>query len=120
MTAGEGFSKKERLLKSTDFRNIYENGRKVSVGGAAVCFMANSCGHNRLGFSISSRNFKQAVERNRIRRLFREAYRRNKSGMSAGFDLVIIVKRGLSKKTPYKEAHSMFGEMIKKAGLNVS
>jgi RNase P protein component len=40
--------------------------------------------------------------------------------MSAGFDLVIIVKRGFSKKTPYKEAHSMFGEMIKKAGLNVS
>lgn len=117
MTAGVGFSKKERLLKSKDFRNVYTKGRKSSVGGTAVCCLENAFGYNRLGFSISSRNFKLASARNKIRRLFREAYRRNKSELKSGFDLVLIVKRGFDKNSPYKDAESIFKELIKKAGL---
>jgi len=117
MTAGEGFSKKERLLKSKDFRNTYTKGRKVSVGGAAICWIENSLGHNRLGFSISSRNFKLAAARNRIRRLFREVYRRNKAELRSGFDLVLVVKRGFDKNSPLVEAERLFKELIKKAEL---
>ncbi|MCX5679246.1 MAG: ribonuclease P protein component [Candidatus Omnitrophica bacterium] len=117
MTAGEGFSKKERLLKSKDFRVVYEKGRKVSVGGSAICYLENVLGHNRLGFSISSRNFKLASARNRIRRLFREVYRRNKAEVRSGFDLVLVVKRGLDKNSPHREVESLFKALIKKAGL---
>jgi len=117
MTVGVGFSKKERLLKSKDFRNVYAKGRKVSVGGTAVCWLENSLGHNRLGFSISSRNFKLAAARNRIRRLFKEVYRRNKEELRRGFDLVLVVKRGFDKRSPYKEAEGLFKELVKKAGL---
>ena len=117
MTAGEGFSKKERLLKSKDFRKIYTKGRKVSVGGAAVCCLENSLGHNRLGFSVSSRNFKLAAARNKIRRLFKEVYRRNKGGLRSGFDLILVVKRGFDKNSPFKDAESLFKELVKKAGL---
>jgi len=81
MTPGVGFSKKERLLKSKDFRNAYAKGRKVSVGGTAICCVENALGYNRLGFSVSSRNFKRSGARNRIRRLFREVYRRSKMGL---------------------------------------
>lgn len=118
MTAGEGFSKKERLLKSKDFSKIYTKGRKVSVEGAAVCSLANSLEHNRLGFSVSSRNFKLASARNKIRRLFKEAYRRNKGSVRHGFDLILVVKRGFDKNSPYKDAESLFKELIKKAGLD--
>jgi ribonuclease P protein component len=114
MTAGEGFSKKERLLKSKDFRVVYTKGRKVSVGGAAICYLENALGHNRLGFSISSRNFKLAAARNRIRRLFREVYRRNKRELRSGFDLVLVVKRGFDKNSPLVEAERLFKELIKK------
>ena len=117
MTAGEGFSKKERLLKSKDFRNVYTKGRKISVGGAVICYLENSLGYNRLGFSVSSRNFKLASARNRIRRLFREAYRRNKAALRFGFDLVLVVKRGFDKNSPYVEAERLFKELVKKAGL---
>ena len=118
MTAGEGFSKKERLLKSKDFRVVYAKGRKFSVGGAAICCLENSLGHSRLGFSVSSRNFKLASARNRIRRLFKEAYRRGKCNLRPGFDLVLIVKRGFDKNSPYAEAERVFKELVKKAGLS--
>jgi len=117
MTAGFGFSKKERLLKSREFRNIYAKGRKVSVGGTAICYLENTLGHNRLGFSISSRNFKLAAARNRIRRLFREVYRRRKTELRPGFDLILVVKRGFDKNSPHAEAERMFKELVKKAGL---
>ena len=117
MTMGVGFSKKERLLKSKDFRIIYTKGRKASVGGAAICWLENALGYNRLGFSISSRNFKLAAARNRIRRLFREVYRRNKTILRSGFDLVLIVKRGFNKNSPLMDAERLFKELIKKAGL---
>ena len=117
MTAGEGFSKKERLLKSKDFRSVYTKGRKISVGGAAICYLENALGYNRLGFSVSSRNFKLASARNRIRRIFREVYRRNKAELRSGFDLVLVVKRGFDKNSPYVEAERLFKELVKKAGL---
>ena len=36
-------------------------------------------GSLQAGFSVSSRNFKKAVHRNRIKRLLRESYRKQKS-----------------------------------------
>lgn len=117
MTAGAGFSKKERLLKSKDFRNVYTKGCKVSVGGTAICWLENALGHNRLGFSISSRSFKLAAARNRIRRLFREVYRLKKTELRPGFDLVLVVKRGFNKSSHYTEAEGLFEELIKRAGL---
>ena len=94
-----------------------ENARIFSAGGAAVCYVENALGRNRLGFSVSSRNFKLACARNKIRRLFREAFRRNKSGLRPGFDLVLVVKRGFNKSSPYVEAERVFKELVKKAEL---
>lgn len=37
---------------------------------------------NQAGFSVPKRNFKRAVDRNRIKRQIREAYRLNKSILS--------------------------------------
>jgi len=118
LVPGRGkFGKHERIIKTKDFRTVYEKGRKYISGGAAIVVLGNSLGHNRLGFSISKRNFKHAVTRNRIRRLFREVYRKYKLDLRPGFDMVLIIKRGFDKRSPLKEAEKIFFELVKRQGL---
>jgi ribonuclease P protein component len=113
----EKFGKHERLIKTKDFRKVYEKGHKVFSGSAAIMILKNGLGHNRLGFSISKRNFKHAVTRNRIRRLFREVYRKSKKDLRTGFDLVLIIKKGFDKRSPLKGAEAVFLELAKRQGL---
>jgi ribonuclease P protein component len=43
----------------------------------------------RLGLSVSKRALKRAVERNRVRRLLREAFRLECAALPAGFDVIL-------------------------------
>ena len=44
----------------------------------------------RLGISIGKKKVKRAVDRNRIKRLVREAFRLEKAHIPAGVDFVIV------------------------------
>ena len=111
------FSKKEHILKSKDFRAIYRRGRSFKRGGFILSVMQNGLAYNRLGFSISSANVKRAYIRNRIRRIFREIYRKNRPLLKTAFDVVIIVKKNPGKKFLYKEASSIFLTLAKEARI---
>ena len=123
MISDEQLRKKERLLKSKDFRLVYKKGRAFygpdgKKARFALCSAPNGLGNSRIGFSISAKNIKLATRRNRIRRLFREVFRRNKKGLRAGFDIVIIVKKAPERaQVSYKEIEGIFLKLIKEAGI---
>jgi ribonuclease P protein component len=52
--------------------------------------MRNGLSHNRIGFTLA-RKFGTAPERNRAKRLGREAYRLLRPRLAGGFDLVLLV-----------------------------
>jgi ribonuclease P protein component len=83
------FRPHEHLRRPTDFRRVYERRRSVSDGWLIVYACENGLPHVRLGLSVS-RKMGQATHRNRLRRLYREAFRLTRSEMPVGLDLVLI------------------------------
>lgn len=59
----------------------------------------NGLPHSRLGIT-TTRRLGKAVQRNRARRLVREAYRTHRGALPPGFDLIFVVRRGLLRRSP--------------------
>jgi ribonuclease P protein component len=87
------FQKHEHLRRPQDFRRVYDFRRSVSDGSIIVYAAPNDLPHLRIGLSVS-RKVGQAVYRNRLRRLYREAFRLTRHEMPVGLDLVIIPRGG--------------------------
>jgi ribonuclease P protein component len=91
------FSKKKRLVSSKQFEAVLA--RKVRVAnGLLVLYVAeNDCGYPRLGVSVG-KSCGGAVERNRLKRLLREAFRQSQDCIPRGFDYLLMISPQLSKK----------------------
>lgn len=88
-----GLPKAERLLKPSEFSLVFKEGRRVSYDGLGLCFLANKLKINRIGISIPPTIYRHSTKRNRIKRLIKEAYRKNKDYFKKGFDLVFVTRR---------------------------
>jgi ribonuclease P protein component len=92
-TRPNAFRKAEHLRRPSDFRRVYDRRRSVSDSWLIVYACENGLPHLRLGLSVS-RKYGNAVRRNRLRRLYREAFRLTRAQMPVGLDLVLIPRRG--------------------------
>jgi ribonuclease P protein component len=88
---GHPYPKTHRLCHRLSFVAVREKGRKESRGPVTVRALANQLGHCRLGMSIG-RHVGNAVRRNRIKRLLREAFRMLQHDFPAGHDILITVR----------------------------
>lgn len=79
----------EHIRLGSEFRRVYDRKRSVSDQRLIVYACENGREYNRLGLSVS-RKVGGAVVRNRLRRLYREAFRLTKSTLPVGLDLVMI------------------------------
>ena len=86
------FRPHEHLRRTRDFRRVYDRRRSVSDAWLIVYACENDLPHLRLGLSVS-RKVGPAVYRNRLRRLYREAFRLTRHEMPVGLDLVLIPRR---------------------------
>ena len=73
-----------------EIREVFEKGKRIGCQGAKLFVLRNRLPHNRICFTFS-RGFGNAVERNRARRLGREAYRHIKPRLRCGYDLILLV-----------------------------
>lgn len=71
--------KEERLKSRKQIDSLFESGKKITVFPFRLMYQRQGDGFDlKAGFTVSSRNFPRAVDRNRIKRLTREAYRLQK------------------------------------------
>jgi len=112
--ASEQFPKTDRILKRDVFRSVYEKGRKFQARHFTAFVLPVSGEQPRLGIT-ATRKIGNSVERNRARRLLREAFRRNKWLVPRGVDIVINVKRPLVGAA-YRDLEADFITFLQKAG----
>ena len=74
------FGKKEKLKSKKLFTQLFEDGKGISVYPLKLIYICieKKEAPIQTGVTVSKRNFKSAVKRNRIKRLLRESYRLNK------------------------------------------
>lgn len=113
------FGKKNRLIKTKDFRKVYRCGRSYKSDFIVLRLLSTATGTNRIGFSISARSIKRAFRRNRLKRLFREAYRRHKECFKTGFDMVLVMKRDTKDSFSLQDAEKMLLSLGRQSGILV-
>ena len=83
MVSPEGLPKYERICKENDIKSLFDQGVGVSVYPYRAIFLFHSNESRpvtvRLLVSVSKKRFHHAISRNRVKRLMREAWRRNKA-----------------------------------------
>lgn len=101
------FEKEERLARQSDFKAVLDRGSTVRLQGVRLLYHSKQEGASRLGIWVSKKDFKRAVERNRLKRWVREFFRKNKSRIRRS-DLIVQVN-----KNP--EAHGELDKILEKA-----
>ncbi|MFH4963851.1 ribonuclease P protein component [Gaetbulibacter sp. M235] len=76
------FNKKEKLKSKKLIDTLFSQGKSVSAFPLRLVYISTEFDDNvmfKTGVSVSKKHFKRAVDRNRIKRLMREAFRLHKT-----------------------------------------
>tara|TARA_R110001592_G_scaffold170819_9_gene408722 strand:- start:7997 stop:8374 length:378 start_codon:yes stop_codon:yes gene_type:complete len=119
------FSKKEKLKSKTLIEQLFTEGKSVSAYPLRLVYMPADLKDDALfktGVSVSKRNFKRAVDRNRIKRLMRESFRLHKhdyiNNMSVPYAFMILY---IGKEKPsFDQVESKMTLLFEKFSSKVS
>ncbi|MGI6361622.1 MAG: ribonuclease P protein component [Bacillota bacterium] len=89
--------KENRLQKNRDFRIIYRYGKSHAYRGFVFYYRKNRRQKGfRIGFSISKKTGK-AVQRNLLKRRFKEACRKMADSFPLQYDYIFIIRKNADK-----------------------
>jgi ribonuclease P protein component len=113
-----GRAKRGRLTRSADFERVYRQGR--SHGNRYLVlyvFPRAGDGEARIGVSVS-RKVGGAVDRNRVKRLLREAFATSEVALPAAHDAVVVARpdaRELAEREGIEGMRTALDELVEKA-----
>jgi len=91
------FPKKKRLASNRQFKAVLDHGRRAGDGLLTLYLAPNQCGYPRLGVSVG-KSCGNAVVRNRLKRLLREAFRQSQDRIPPDHDYVLMISPVLSRR----------------------
>ncbi|MFP4225971.1 MAG: ribonuclease P protein component [Desulfobacterales bacterium] len=94
----EGFQPSDRLLRRAEFLSVSKSGKKLQDPYFILIYQTGRTDRPRLGVTVSKRVGK-AVTRNRLKRLIREFFRKNRFALETNWDINIIAKPAAASLT---------------------
>lgn len=91
------FGKRRRLLERADFLRCYNGGKRHHTPNFIFFVLPTQAETWRFGAAIS-RKVGGAVQRNRVKRLLREFFRRHQRDLPQGIDIVAVPKKSLDPR----------------------
>jgi ribonuclease P protein component len=110
------FRRPDRLLRSSDYRRVSKQGRRIASREFVVLITptaargslgpANGAFTRRIGITVS-RKVGNAVVRNRLKRSVREWFRRNRDALAGDIDMVVIARKPAAALDPNGVARAL-------------
>lgn len=108
-----------RLSESKGFKTVYNRGRSNVTDLIVVYVLPRPGGSRvRIGF-VAGKKVGRAVERNRAKRLMREAARLLLSRITGSFDVVIVARHAIIE-APFSSVSAHLEKILERAGLLVA
>lgn len=107
-----------RLRSKRDFEVARSRGRSWNNRLAVIVVHPNDLDHNRYGFA-TGKKIGGAVERNRAKRLFREAVRHDDPHLAQGHDIIFIARNSFRDDTSLDDVVAAVRNLTSRAGLRL-
>jgi ribonuclease P protein component len=98
---GESFPRQLRLTRAFEFQQVFKNNFRRADACITILVGKKPGDSPRLGFAIARKQIPKAVGRNKLKRLFRESFRKAQHRLPTR-DLVIMVRREILLIGPEK------------------
>ena len=101
-------SYKLTIRQQNHFAAVYNHGKSKGSQNLVVLYRKNGLEYSRMAY-VASKKVGNSVQRNRSRRLMREAYRTMNYKLVPGYDVILVARQQILDKKCKDVQRSLFG-----------
>ncbi len=103
------FPRSRRITRANEFKVVWSKAKRLSGQYITLVNCKNDLGYPRLGLSFAKKQFPNASDRNRLKRVARETFRLHQDKLDQ-FDVIVVGYKGANLLTPQQQ-HNLFNSL---------